>query len=202
MVLDGKGRCVLGRLAGTPHTAEVEYLSEGDQKDFTLDVHPICLEVGILKSEAMAWTIEKAVELGVQKVQPLVCENTVVNLKKKGPEALVSRLERIALQSLKQCERLSALEVAPPLSVFDLTPANRFYCEERSDAPYFNLSSLDSSPIHLTIGPEGGFTPREKEYLSEVGKGISLGPRILRAETAALFSASIASSYFLSVSKT
>jgi len=170
----------------------------------------------------MEWIVEKAVELGVQRLIPVVTNHTVVQMKKKGPKAFQERWQKIADQALKQCGRLHRLEVDLPIPLEDVlsqrpptSKMTRLWCDETStgESPYL-LNWLLTHPlppsgtIHLLIGPEGGWSSQEKSLLTqEVSIShpglqvecyrIDLGPQILRAETAAVFGASLLTSFGL-----
>ena len=143
--------------------------------------------------------------------------HTIVQMDRKGPEAFRERWQKIADQALKQCGRLERLEVRAPVSLETLIAApvgregQRIWCDEagREEAPPL-LQWLEGSrsrqfaPLHLLIGPEGGWSALERELLSrEMAQEersrlvtTSLGPLILRAETAAIFAMSLLSADF------
>jgi 16S rRNA (uracil1498-N3)-methyltransferase len=163
--------------------------------------------VGILKGEAMEWVVEKAVELGVDELVPLVLDHTVVKVDAKGPDAFRARWQRLADQALKQSGRKFALEVSLPVALlaakkrFSLGSSYFFDESMADDTPHFldeallfwsNASPRHAQEIHLLIGPEGGWSARERQELSSVTRRVHLGrDRILRAETAALQAISI-----------
>lgn len=173
---------------------------------------PLTLEMAILKGEAMEWVIEKAVELGVDEVVPIVTEYTVVQLKNKGPEAFQERWQRIADQSLKQCGRLNRMKIHLPLSfeqrlqdsASDRTSV-RLWCDEKSEAvrrPLWDWLENEGQPnrILALIGPEGGWSPHERSLLLSTTVPqtvrVELGPLILRAETAAIYTLSLMNARF------
>ncbi|MBM3266224.1 MAG: 16S rRNA (uracil(1498)-N(3))-methyltransferase [Candidatus Sericytochromatia bacterium] len=143
----------------------------------------VTLFAAVLKGDRQDWLIQKAVELGVARVQPLRCARNVA----KPGEDRVERWERIAREAAEQSERGLVPALAPPI---DLAAAAwhgaAIVCTERSGQPLADLVPPASS-LALFIGPEGGWEPAEIALL--LGKGAraaSLGPRILRAETAAI----------------
>jgi 16S rRNA (uracil1498-N3)-methyltransferase len=215
--IDGKGNWVMAtlRLKGGP--IRLEFL-ESEKPTLLIDSRqkplPLTLEMSVLKGEAMEWVVEKAVELGIQQFVPVLTAYTVVQMKSKSPESFRERWQKIADQALKQCGRLDRMEIALPCSLEDLLKktaqnpnAIRLWCDEtsRDNAPYLmnwlqTCSVKDSSEWRLLIGPEGGWSPAERtilqqESLNSVIQRIHLGPLILRAETAGLFSASIVTAY-------
>ncbi len=218
--LDGKGHHIVGRLQMSDLGVHLEYVSliqDDDRKRGGLAVVPVVLEMAILKGEAMEWVVEKATELGVRSLTPVVTDHTVIQIKNKGPEFFQERWQKIADQALKQCGRLQGLKVGVPLALTDLlktrlnsTQSGRVWCDEQkaqggssSLAEWILKNPL--SPTHevrILIGPEGGWSQNERALLeklsSESGQDaipLSLGPLVLRAETAALVTMSLISSF-------
>ncbi|MGG5821261.1 16S rRNA (uracil(1498)-N(3))-methyltransferase [Falsiroseomonas sp. HW251] len=147
----------------------------------------IRLLVAALKRDAMDWLVEKATELGVTRVQPVLTRRTVAD------RANAQRLAAIARGAAEQCERLSVPDVreAEPLhrvlDGWDGVPV--LAAMERSAAPPLRLALGGSAaPLALLVGPEGGFEAAELDDLRRRAFVVpaALGPRILRAETAAV----------------
>jgi 16S rRNA (uracil1498-N3)-methyltransferase len=140
-----------------------------------------------LKRDAMEWVVEKATELGVASIHPVFTARGVVG------KINHDRLSTIAREAAEQCERLDLPTIAPAmdlhaaLDAWDGTPI--FIGHERGAAPPLaTLLTGRNLPLALLVGPEGGFT---KQELDVVGRrhfvsSAALGPRILRAETAAV----------------
>lgn len=145
------------------------------------------LLVAALKREAMDWLAEKATELGVQRILPVLTRRSAVE------RANAARLAAIARGAAAQCERLSVpaiAEAAPLHRVLDAWDgAPLILAQERGAAPALRraVAGLSSAPA-LLVGPEGGFEPAELDDLRRRAFVVpaSLGPRILRAETAAV----------------
>lgn len=216
--LDGRGRAVIAvlRYKGTG-IPRLEFQEEVAGTSPASPPHPepvpLVLEMGILKGDAMEWVVEKAVELGVQSLVPTITAHTVVQLQQKGPEAFQARWQKIADQALKQCGRLDRMEIQFPVTLESLllkSPATeatpRLWCDEVAKDSAMSLQKWLKNPpssfsqARLLIGPEGGWSGAERELLSRGDPrttfGISLGPWILRAETAALFGVSLLSAHF------
>jgi 16S rRNA (uracil1498-N3)-methyltransferase len=169
------------------------------------ETSPFVLEMAIIKGDSMSWVIEKAVELGVQRIIPIECDHGVVEVSKKGVEHFVERWQRIADQALKQCERLNRLKVEPPIPFGQAlaSKAKRFIAVEPG-AGFADVKSLPLtirgalSPLeslHVMIGPEGGWSAAEcdamrAEFQSNRAVPVNLGRLVLRAETAAIFAMS------------
>ncbi len=131
------------------------------------------------------WLVEKATELGVARLIPVMTQRTVAERVK------LARLEAIAIEAAEQCGRTVLPEIAEPL------PLNRLLGEhERGRTLYFAdegggqpaAEAFKTGPALILTGPEGGFTEEERSAVRAALNAIpiSLGPRILRAETAAL----------------
>jgi len=154
-----------------------------------------------VKRHATDLIVEKATELGVRRIRPVITQRTIAETVR------VDRLRSIAHEAVEQTERFDVPEVAEPLAlskVLDAWDASRplIYADEAGDdteaawggdkgrAPPIGdaLSNVRTEALALLIGPEGGFTPQERALLRShtFVIPVSLGPRILRAETAVL----------------
>lgn len=162
----------------------------------------IVLVQGIAKGEKMDTIIQKAVEIGVNSIQPVLTEHTVVQL--DGPKVLkkTERWQTIAREACKQCRRNHVPQVLPVqdytsfLSTLQGKPALMLYeYEHQNTLKRFLKEQTDlalQQPWYLIVGPEGGFSDREAAMSREAGvQLLSLGPRILRTETAGLVAAGI-----------
>lgn len=209
--LDGRGHVVRARLR-VKGKANVLLEYAGDlQANATNQLIPVTLELAVLKGPAMEWAIEKATELGVKVLQPVLTERTVVQLGKKPAESFLARWRKISDQALKQCGRLIQMTILHPRTLDELLQKqvpHRVWCDEESepDTPFLlnDFHSLQtSSAVHLLIGPEGGWSPAERQLLNqhrESATRVTLGPLIQRAETAAIFACSVAAAHFRSKS--
>ncbi|MCD8497623.1 MAG: 16S rRNA (uracil(1498)-N(3))-methyltransferase [Alphaproteobacteria bacterium] len=159
-------------------------------------IHLICAPI---KKNRMDILIEKAVELGVTDLHPVITERT--EARKINEDRLAAQM----IEALEQCERLEKPVLHPAHPFEKLLGSwqgpDILLCAERHDAPHL-LDFLDkttpAAPPALLIGPEGGFSPKEIEKALSIKAchAISLGPAILRAETAALHALGITSAYF------
>ena len=145
------------------------------------------LLVAALKRDAMDWLVEKATELGATRIQPVLTRRTVAD------RANAARLSAIARGAAEQCERLTvpAVPDAVPLHrVLDAWDgATLVVAMERAAAPPLRVAAAGlASPLALLVGPEGGFEGAELDDLRRRAFVVpaALGPRILRAETAAV----------------
>jgi 16S rRNA (uracil1498-N3)-methyltransferase len=146
-----------------------------------------------VKRARIDYIAEKATELGVARLQPVITQHTIVE------RVNVERLRAHAVEAAEQTERLSVPEVRAPVDLVQLLaqwPAGRhlLICDETGGGPPIAeaLSGLDdaarTAPWAIVIGPEGGFAQAELAALRRMKNvmAVGLGPRILRADTAAL----------------
>ena len=142
------------------------------------------LYMAIIKKEAMDLVIQKAVELGVRSIHPVLCARSVVS--KINQE----RLQQIAIEAAEQCERLNVPCLYPAVSlvqaVADLPVGQMLAFLNERGAQAGQLTR--NQDVAFFVGPEGGFTPAEIQLMSSYPKAVSvhLGQTILRAETAAV----------------
>ncbi len=143
---------------------------------------PITLYVALLKGDHLAEVVRAATELGASQVIPILTQHCVV---RALSENKLLRLRRIALEAAKQCERSVIPEIRPLLSLGHIPSVEQgFVAQPRASAlvrDYFN----PEKPTSLLTGPEGGLSEAEVGRLEQQGfTPVTLGPRILRAETA------------------
>lgn len=185
-VFDGTNGEWLARLEEiSKKNAIVSFVEQIREQVNVPDIHILASPV---KKDALDFMVQKASELGAKAFFPVVCERTVVNRINED------RLQTIAVEAAEQCERLDVMRVQPVQSLKTLVETwhsdrKLFFCIERSAAPMI-LTRVQAGnfrpPLALLIGPEGGFTAAETEILTaaEGVEPVSLGGRILRAETA------------------
>ncbi len=146
----------------------------------------IDIALTMIKKDNMNLSIKKLTEIGINKIIPLRTKRTVIKLDKKNP-----RWEKISIEALKQCQGVELVQITDPQNVNDLSLEEYDlvlvpYAKQKS----FKLKEIKKKKyrkILYIIGPEGGFTEEEIDILEEKGGlPITLGKRILRAETAAI----------------
>jgi 16S rRNA (uracil1498-N3)-methyltransferase len=176
---DGEWRARLGRLER--HAASIEV--EDRLRPAAPEPGPTLLFTPI-KKPRLDWLLEKATELGVARLQPVRCRHGVVEGFR--PE----RLEQRIIEAVEQSERLSVPALLPEIELLAAVEAAAdgvLMADEAGGAAL--LPTLDAQPrAALLVGPEGGFAPEERAALRRMANvfPVSLGPTILRAETAAL----------------
>lgn len=140
--------------------------------------------VSLVKKDTLELMIEKASELGAARFIPVISDHS------SARQMNAARAQMIAIEAAEQCERLDVMQIDAPKSLAQViqewdVARPLLMCSERSDAPL--LTSLDiAGKVAVLIGPEGGFSDAEKQNLAATSgvQPVSLGARILRAETA------------------
>lgn len=149
----------------------------------------VTLALAIFKFDRMEWAIEKCTELGVARIVPFSARRSEPHLAAAAAKR-VERWRRIAREAAEQARRLAPPEIADSVKLRDvlaLPGKLRILLSEAETAVSLREVCGPASSMTLAIGPEGGWTNEELQAFAEVGwKSASLGPSILRAETAAI----------------
>jgi 16S rRNA (uracil1498-N3)-methyltransferase len=184
--------------------AEVRFaLLEELEADAALPIH---LLLAVFKFDHFEWALEKATELGVARITPVLARRTEKHLAQASLQR-VARWRRIALEAAKQSRRTDIPEIAKPEKLepvleAETAPLRILLSEvEQSASLVAALShtngqrTTDNEQLALAIGPEGGWAPEEMALFTQHRwTHVTLGPRILRAETAAIAALAIAGS--------
>ena len=190
---------------GFLHRAEISTVSESEV-GFTLleeldadAALPIHLLLAVFKFDHFEWAVEKATELGVRRITPVLARRTEKHLAQAAAKR-VERWRRIALESAKQSRRTDIPEIADPIALAAAlaseSATTRILLSETEQtltlAAALKSDTECCAELALAIGPEGGWTPDEMTLFTErAWTHVTLGPRILRAETAAIASIAI-----------
>ena len=150
---------------------------------------PVGLVQGLPEADKMDWIIQKSVELGVAWIQPVICDRSVVRLSAERAAKREAHWRRVAVAACEQSGRNRIPEVRPTLGFMSWiavpTQVRRWMLTP--GAPALAAKLRPDGPIELLIGPEGGLSERERDLaLSQGCSPLSLGPRVLRTETAPL----------------
>ena len=158
----------------------------------------VVLVQALLKGEKMDFVVQKAAELGTACVCPIVTEHVVVRYDAKKAAAKAARWQKIADEAAKQCGRRMLMRVAPIVSLTELLRDPAYigaadtatvFCYEQEERQSMRtvLGGTEARRVTLIVGAEGGFSPAEAAAVTAAGgQPVSLGHRILRAETASL----------------
>ena len=156
---------------------------------------PVALLLSIFKFDRMEWMIEKATELGATRILPVIARRSDKHLIQAAP-ARVERWRRVAREAAKQSRRSDVPSIEDVVSLKSAAQASAgglrvlLAEQERSTTLYAAMQSAlaesaEKPAVHLAVGPEGGWTAEEETLFTGEGwQPVSLGPRILRAETA------------------
>lgn len=158
---------------------EISKVVEIEKREVEIDLY-----VGLLNNNKLDFTIQKCTELGVNKIIPVLfknCDEKKFNLE---------RAKKISKEAAKQCKAVTIPEIEDLCSYEEfLSEINKYenvvFAYEKSDDRKIKEKKLDKK-IAVVIGPEGGFSEEEYKDISKFGKSVTLGKRILRAETAAI----------------
>ena len=178
----------------TRDTIDLEYIKEA----LVIGVPKtnITLYIAFLKSDKMDYLVQKAVEIGVKRIVPFFSKNVVVKLEKKSKVKRREKLQKIADEACKQCGRMDTVNIEEFLNFNELKDSLKedkifFAYEASKDSLRREINDMKQRNINnigIIIGAEGGFLESEAEELNKLDNVccVSLGERILRAETAAI----------------
>jgi|YNPNPStandDraft_1061719.scaffolds.fasta_scaffold55006_2 16S rRNA (uracil1498-N3)-methyltransferase len=154
----------------------------------------LVLAQALLKAEKMDWVVQKAGELGVTEICPFTSARAVPSVLARRAQARLDRWARIAREASRQCGRTRSMEVGRVVAFEEILSRGSsfdraFVCSSRGGETLERLTSGEAPPrsVLVAVGPEGGLT--DEEVSLAVARGfvrLSLGPRVLRAETAAI----------------
>jgi 16S rRNA (uracil1498-N3)-methyltransferase len=193
--------------AGNSGEPEVHFiLHEELESDAALPLH---LLLAVFKFDHMEWAIEKATELGIARITPILARRTEKHLAQSATKR-AERWRRIALEASKQSRRTTIPDIADPIPLKQALEQEqsptRILLSETEQATTITTALLNAKSSNqetdtaLAIGPEGGWTPEEITLFTQHNwQPVTLGPRILRAETAAIAAIAIASAHLLDI---
>ncbi len=146
---------------------------------------PVILAAALLKRENFEWVAQKATELGVTEIQPLVTERTVKEDMKR------TRVELIVKEAMEQSGRgvVPVVHEPKPLTVLlnTISPSSCVVFDAEGSSPFTVLSKIKPNPLVVLVGPEGGWSEEERSLFKKLSiPFVGLGGRTLRAETAAV----------------
>ncbi len=195
-LFDGAGSLRTFRVTG-----KASVLAAGEIRTVERSKKTLALFACVTKGSRWDWTIEKAVELGATRIVPVISARSIVRLQKSERAAKAERWRRIAEDAARQSDAAWLPEIVEPLD-FDeslelVKGCSRVFAGAlQTPPPKPILTALadmpdDADSLGIYVGPEGDFTPEELSALLKIAQPVSLGPSILRAETAAVFGLSL-----------
>jgi 16S rRNA (uracil1498-N3)-methyltransferase len=190
-LFDGKGGVYRATLASLDKKRAAASIGRFDPVDVELPFG-VTLVQGLPEGSKMDWIVEKAVELGAQAVQPLAAQRSVVRLAGERADKRRAHWEAVVVAASEQCGRNRLAQVAPvePFERWVAAPssARRILLSPRgTESLAAWAAGAGAQDVVLMIGPEGGFSDQEEELAVARGAlALSMGPRVLRTETAGL----------------
>lgn len=192
-LFDGSGQEYLGQLLEvgkkTVRVSLTEALS--GQAESPLHIH---LGQGLSRGERMDWAIQKATELGVNVITPIVSERCEVRLKDERADKRLAHWRQVAISACEQCGRSTVPQINPPVTLAEWL-ASRDEALKLVLHPVAEPLVSHDKPASLAflIGPEGGLSDAEVEQAKDSGcHSARLGPRVLRTETAPVVALAVA----------
>ncbi|MGH9850405.1 MAG: 16S rRNA (uracil(1498)-N(3))-methyltransferase [Blastocatellia bacterium] len=201
-VFDGEGlewECEVARIG----KREVELNLLRQLTDVVESPLDLTLAQALVKSDKFDWVVQKATELGVARIAPLITEHSDIRRAEERAGQKLQRWRRISLEALKQCGRRRLVEICEPVSFEDFCESGgRSHClifSERGGQSLREVSAKlpNVTQLSVCVAPEGGWSEREVEK-AEANNFIAvcLGSRILRTETAAIAAVTLAQHLF------
>ena len=164
--------------------------------DEVLDDKEFALIIPVLKEQKMDLVLQKAIELGVTRIIPIITERTVVKLNDKEDKK-IERWYRIVKEASEQCKRVTIpiIEKVSRISDLDFSEGVKLVCSTRENQKNIKNIMRDikkCDKMYIVVGPEGGLSINEEDKLNDLGfVSISLGKRIMRVETVPIYVLSI-----------
>lgn len=193
-LFNGKGGefdAVIGRMG----RSDVEVVVGAHRPVEREAARPVHLVVGMPANERMDWLVEKAAELGVASIQPVLAQRSVLKLQGERAEKKQAHWQAVAIAACEQSGRNGVPPVHPVVGLAQWLAAARVTSAGDGTRLLLSLdvqalpvvAAAPEGPVLLLSGPEGGLTPQEEELALRAGfVRATLGPRVLRAETAPL----------------
>jgi 16S rRNA (uracil1498-N3)-methyltransferase len=184
-VFDGRGHATRSEVVAVG--ADWVELNAGALLSGCLPPCRLTLASAVSKGDRFDWLVEKATELGVERLIPLLCDRSVVEPR----SGKLSRLRRSIIEASKQCRRDRLMVLDPPMRWSELAGSSPKFTKFVADPAGVTASRVAAIPhgqsVILAVGPEGGFTVAERQLADQNGwAAISLSVNRLRIETAAI----------------
>jgi 16S rRNA (uracil1498-N3)-methyltransferase len=201
-VFDGEGlewECEIRRIAKGEVELEITRQLD-DPVESPLD---LTLAQALIKGDKLDWVVQKSTELGVSRIVPLITDHSEVRLIGDRAEQRLRRYERISLEALKQCGRRRLVKIVEPITLADFCTGeaaneargSNLIFSERGGRSLQDIAGHPVNKINLFVASEGGWSKREMEMAQASHFfPVSLGPRILRTETAAIVAVTLTQS--------
>lgn len=191
-LFDGQGQEVLAEIIATDRDV-VQLRVQERRATSAAATFPVTIATGVPKGDRFRWLIEKVTELGVQRVVPLITQRSIVD----PGQGKLDKLRQTIVEACKQCGRTHLMELTEPLAWSDCLrdefPGRQVWIAHPGGEAVSSAELAQQQASLFLIGPEGGFTDNEvADAVSAGARLMSLGPRILRIETAVVAVATLA----------
>ena len=202
-LFDGKGGSRTYRFSTSSANGSSPLFATSQISQTPQTPHALTLFACVTKGSRWDWTVEKATELGVTRIVPVISERTIVRIPKPERAAKRERWMRIAEDAARQSDAKWLPEICEAIDFKDSLPLvkeTKCFIGALTEPPSPLLLAAvedhrretgDLKGVSTFIGPEGDFTPEELKALMEIATPTSFGPTVLRAETAAIFAVSV-----------
>jgi 16S rRNA (uracil1498-N3)-methyltransferase len=195
-VFDGAGGRYPGRLE-----EGLETIALGPREDARSRAPEIALLFALAKGEKVDLVVQKATELGAARIVPFAAVRSVVRLEGAKGEERARRWRKIAAEAARQCGRADVPTVAAPLeleaALAGLPPGTVSFVFHPGGSPLSHAEAVGAQALAAVVGPEGGLTEEELAACRRARTiPVSLGPRVLRAETAAIVAVALLQARF------
>lgn len=190
VLFDGSGGLYPARLEVEGRRAWAE-LGDRIDADLELPVRTVLVQ-GIAGGDKMDWIVEKAVEMGVAQLVPIMAKRSVVQLSEERREKRLRHWQRVAIAASEQCGRNRIMDVAAPQTLeqwlANADPATlRLACHPEASDDLASAVRGHTGAVSLMVGPEGGWSDDELSLMTASGlKAVRFGRRVLRTETAGI----------------
>ncbi len=187
VLFNGDGHEYFGTITAT---GPGDRCSVAVERRIEVDVEsPLSIDLvqAIARGDRMDWCIQKACELGVTGIRPVYTERTEVRLEGKRADKRQRHWQQVAVAACEQSGRVRVPPIEAPVALTELNwpPGRRLHLDPLAETALSRVEPPDGGGFVLVIGPEGGLTEQEMNWLDRQGStGTRLGPRVLRTETA------------------
>lgn len=182
-------------LQNVSHNITVSIVKEEMKKDDFMPL--VTLYVPVLKEQKMDFVLQKATELGVAEIVPVITERTLIKINDDNMDKKITRWTRICKEASEQSHRTTIPKIEKVVKISDIEAISNvnIVCStsyKEKNVKYLLQTNKDCDTIGVVMGPEGGLTEKEEEALVKNGfERVTFGNRILRVETVPLFILSI-----------
>jgi len=193
-VFDGSGKEYLVEIKQMLNGSVIGAILQETEADTEPEIE-VCLAQCLTKGTKMDFIVQKCTEIGVTEIMPVESMRTIVHWNSQKAQEKQERWQRIAQEAAKQSKRVKVPRVAPVLPLTEILKLGKGYdlsfmlWEGERDSCFKELiqQNRQAKRIFVLIGPEGGFSAEEVDLARRAGiKPVSIGPRILRTETAGM----------------